>query len=501
MATRMIKSPLLWLMALSAATYQSLIVPQWSRLPVWDSAYYVCLARSLAQGRGYIYMGWPHGKYPPGVPLLLAPIEWICGDSFLLMRALMVSCALGVILMTWLLMRRLTSPPLAFAVSVMTAASYGLFQESAAILSDVPYTFISLAALYAAERLRCDLTRRRLYAAIMLMLAAYLTRVIGFTLAPAIALALLIDSRGSPRSRRLLYAGWIIGAMALAMACWMGYSAWAVRRMPLDLRSGSSYEREFIRVDPNNPDAVNAQLAELGRRVNKNFTYYRVMLTDLLTAKSVENTKGRWALSVWCLAGWLIVLVRRRSAAAYYTFLYLGVLLLWPTQQGKRFLVPLLPMFFYYALEPLRLMWKKPVVLWLLLGALVIASLFANARLIIPFVRAEHGTPYHDPETAEFIQALDWVREHTPPDAVLITDRSPMAYALTGRRAFTFPWVPDQAEVLDFMQRRGATHVIANPIGFAPQYLLPVIRAHPDRFREIQRFGENVVYDFIPQSQ
>ena len=47
------------------------------------------MASSLADGQGYAYMGFPHNKYPPGLPVLLAAVELVTAGGVMLMRGLM----------------------------------------------------------------------------------------------------------------------------------------------------------------------------------------------------------------------------------------------------------------------------------------------------------------------------------------------------------------------------------------------------------------------------
>src|SRR5438874_3166418 len=52
--------------------YALLWSPHW--YPLSDSSLYLSLARSLATGRGYTYMGGPHRLVPPATPALIALI-------------------------------------------------------------------------------------------------------------------------------------------------------------------------------------------------------------------------------------------------------------------------------------------------------------------------------------------------------------------------------------------------------------------------------------------
>jgi len=49
------------------------------------------------------------------------------------------------------------------------------------------------------------------------------------------------------------------------------------------------------------------------------------------------------------------------------------------------------------------------------------------------------------------------------------------------------------------MHKNGATHAIAIPWGYSEAYLMPTIKAHPDKFTEIRRTDNSTIYQFNPQ--
>jgi hypothetical protein len=483
--------------------FGSAVVPHWKT--TWDSATYIALAESLIRGDGYTYNGYPHTKYPPGFPLLLVPVELLFGRDFFWMRALIAACGAGSVGATYFLIRRRATAVYAVAVCVMTTASYALVFETTRILSDVPYMLVSLVALLWGERAVKSASRRDLSAAILLIVLAWTIRLVGFTLAPALAIPLLFQRTGAFRERALR-AGVVVGVVGMVIAVWMARNALVTRTMPDGLRESLSYEAELAAVNPDDPQSKRAGFAEIGQRVSRNAIYYEGMLSDLLTARKLKDATWRHALAAIWLLGWMYALVKRRSIVEFATLFYVGVYLLWPSVQGDRFLVPILPMLFYYALQPIEAVadgirrLKRDVGLVIEAAGQVALAAFVvwlNASLVSPMIRRERQEPYYDPATQDYMDAIAWTRDHTPSDAVIITDRAPYAVLFAGRRAFTSPWVADQQTVLDAIAANGGTHVIANDVGYSPKYLLPVIAAHPERFHEVHRIGQNVIYEVL----
>jgi len=520
----LLQSPLLWILLFSAIAYYFIVVPQWS--PTWDSAIYISLARAMVNGEGYTYMGYPHTKYPPGFSLLLAPIEFIAGHNFLYMRLLIAICAVGSIGLTFLLIRRTASVSVACAVSLMTAASYALFIETTHILSDVPYMFVSLAALIVAERYSRHLSMRYAFMTIGLIATAFMIRLVGFTLALSLVPVILISARRHPVQKRIRHAVLVLGVIALVAGVWMGRNALITDNLPPGLRESLSYERELIVVNPDNPRSETVTQSDLVERVGRNMAHYEKMFVDLLTAKRVTNRFFVHLFIALWLTGWLLALFFRHTVIEYYTLFYMLVYLLWPAWQGERFLIPILPMIFYYALQPFLLFFQDPsdrfalskdkpwlhnIISWLrpiqlrgqnvsssrtaLLIFLTVAVISLNALLVIPFIKKERQVPYYTGFFAEYIGAIEWLRDNTPEDAIIIADPSPWVYLLSERKSFTSPWVPDHQKVLDSISLNGGTHVVSNNWGYTSYFLKPVLRMHPERFREIHQIGGNIIYE------
>jgi len=125
-----------------------------------DSALYMDLARSMLEGRGYTHDYAPCTKYTPGFPIMLAVTGAVFGmpetlsDSFLAFNVLGVVLGLGCIGLSYLVFRELSiSRAVLVAAFVLLAFSRTLYYYSAHIMTDVPFTFFALAALYLGLRM------------------------------------------------------------------------------------------------------------------------------------------------------------------------------------------------------------------------------------------------------------------------------------------------------------------------------------------------------------
>ncbi len=497
------RSPLLWLLVFTTIIYQLIAVPYWKLSA--DSAIYISLARALANGEGYTYMGYPHIKYPPGFSLMLMPIEFFFGHNYLLMRWLIVLCAIGSVAISYLLIKRTASIGVACVVSVATAVSYALVRQSAYIQPDIPYMFISLLVLYVSTHYHQYLSKKTTFLLILLVAIACYIRTIGFTLAMAIALSILFDMKGEPLPKRLRHSIAVIVIIALVTGLWVGRSAMITN--PPTEAGLISYKDEFTRLNLHDPLSGNVEnLIDFGQRIRKNLSYYRYVVVDILTAKQVSDPFFTNLLAALVLSGFVVAIIRRRTVVEYYILIYGSVYLLWPSWMGERFLTPILPMIFYYALQPLLLLFrwcpslrlsKKTVAISraAVLSLITLVIILLNSSIVVSLIRTERQQPYYTEDFIEFTKAAKWIRNHTPENAIFIANGFTRTHFYTDRKTFPPLFTDDMQKALDYITSHDTTHIVTDKGGFSLGYLIPIIRTYPEHFHEIHRIGDHIIYE------
>ena len=76
--------------------------------PSDDSAVYLGLARSLAEGKGYTFNGQVNTSLSPGLPLALAGIEKVAGEGIWAANLFLALCGLATAGLVYLALRRMT---------------------------------------------------------------------------------------------------------------------------------------------------------------------------------------------------------------------------------------------------------------------------------------------------------------------------------------------------------------------------------------------------------
>lgn len=212
-----------WLLA-AAAVLLLLLPIRHGDLAGYDDAVYAHIAQAIVDSGDWVHIqsnGYPALEHPPGFVWLQAALFRAFGPSHFLAKLPSALSGVGVVILAWWLARRLLQDT-AFAVLamfVMLATPYFVKYTSHG-MTDVPFTFFSLAALcawLAAEQ------RPGWYAAVGLFTAyALLTRgLVGL----GVPLTLLLDLWLRPRPHRIP----ALSAIALAflpMGAWYAHHFW-----------------------------------------------------------------------------------------------------------------------------------------------------------------------------------------------------------------------------------------------------------------------------------
>lgn len=462
-ALRRLPVPFWVLMCVSGAQLQWLVADYWK--PNWDSAIYISLARSLAAGQGYVYMGEHYGLHPPLFPLLLAPIEWLFGDSFWLMHLLIVSCALAAIACAWQFLRRGVSERTAYAVALLTAFSPEVYRQSSLVSSDVPFLLLSLLALLAAAGHRRDPERTPAGLVAAAVIAAAAMRELGCLLAVAAALRILSD-RLLPLKRRVRSAAIILSATVAAGLLWKGY---VVLSAPGSWRE--AFYHESMLLSGRGPAAAAqdpARSEPLSERWLSNARTYVDVLPSVVVAGPVPRRIARGVAGL-VIFGWILALFRWRTEAELYVPLYMAVLLSIPLAPVSRYFLPVLPFLFAYALHPLLLAAQihrrfrgsaaaEGILLTCVVGA---AARLAGPEIIRRSNLAQSG--YLRGGVDDLSELNRWAGANTQAESVLLVDNAPWAHLFSGRRTHSLRMLdPEAPNFGRNLRRLGISHLLVS---------------------------------------
>jgi hypothetical protein len=418
-----------------------------------DFSLYVAHARNLAEGRPYADTGYVYNRadpilsprtYPPMFPLLLVPVYLVWGMNLTAMKiwgVLLFMALLGVLA---LLMRERL--PFHYVIGCLTlfALNPYIWQQKDRLLSETPFMLFAYLSLVLAGRAwRQETGKGAFFWGLAAGMAAYLafgTRTVGVVLIPSFIVCDWLRRRrigvGSAAMVAAFFAGVAVQKRLLAVegsyldqllfdpALYVRIALSEVRALGYFLENGYSDAARLL---------LFACLCALACWT------YLARLRDARSGAPVES--GLTACELF---------------AVFNAFL----LMFWPAAENeRRFLVPVLPLFFLWAAEGLHRLsaaslrcLEMPIA-----AALALAVLLSYAGW---YGRMDTG-PIHDGVTSpEAVALFDWVQQHTDRGDVFLFQK-PRAFALyTGRHSLSHHKADDAPRLARTLREHGANHVV-----------------------------------------
>jgi len=437
-----------------------------------DFAQYIQHADNIVAGVPYAQTGYvynPHNPavgpraYPPGFPVLLAPVVKLFGLDFRPMKVLIVLCFVGVLLLVPHVFRRDLTPPYVAALVLLLGLNPFMWQFKDQVLSDVPFLLFILLAIYGFQCERAALAGLATYAAIA-------TRVLGIVLLPCFVAHDLIQRRRVSR--------------ATVVACGIAL-ALAAGQYVLGGQEGSYLDTLVVSAGTLGRNIVD-YLGALSDIWDDGYTSIARKAVFLLTLGFTAYGYGRAVRS-------------GPSVLEIFPVLYLMPIVLWPAYQGTRFLIPLLPFYLYYCLRGVSALAQR-------FGARSRAPRLACVAIIALVYSAKYSTLRFGPMTegvgtAKSAALFEFVKTSTAAGDVFIFSK-PRALALfTGRRAAAPSLEAERCELWRFMQQIGATYVVTGPTSVRDDatvgYLAEFVERFPRSLQQVMGNDEVAVYRIV----
>jgi hypothetical protein len=197
---------------------------------------------------------------------------------------------------------------------------------------------------------------------------------------------------------------------------------------------------------------------------------------------------------------------------------YGGLLVLWPFDEGQRFLFPIHPLLLTYGIDGLNAVsgWVVRTALPAVAGARILtlskAGLFGvivAAGVVASVPLALRNRKPQPPVTTNSatLSIVDWLRANTGEDAAIMADEAAIVHRLTGRRTYRFPLLTDPQRIHELIDETRTSYIVVlderGPAYFRPSTMVrfEAVRAYAaDRFELVHDFGAGWVFRVMPAS-
>jgi len=317
-----------------------------------DSSIYLSSARAMAQGRDLQYLDSPLDVGLPGYPMLLVPAFWFGNRPFLLLALInwLIAAAGTIGVYLWARRRCPSAAVLITMLTMLNAATLLYYRRSLkelAVLTVLIWTGLALQRLYDQQRhdqQRHDQQRRPgilVLALTSLFLGPLLVliRYTGILLFAGYVWATCIDfsQRSAARWQRIALA--VLLVTPAVLCTWNQLSRQRALAAQRQLVNYQDYFSQGIsELDRHYLEGLRLQISSIGR----------ITIPGMFKAYA---RNGHWLNINTCVYSlWLVLIVRgwwhlarHKDVLALALPLFVAAYVIWPFDQGPRFLVPMAP--------------------------------------------------------------------------------------------------------------------------------------------------------------
>lgn len=454
-----------------------------------DNAVYINLAESIVTGKGYknIYLPNepPHTQYPPGFPLLLSVPFIIFGKNILIFKIVVFLTGLGALLFFCLIAKELFKEN--FMILMLLYLSVPIFViYNHWILSEIPFLFFSLAALFFLLKFYNKRQFINFLIASCFAIYAFFIRTAGISLIMGFAFFLLLKKEFK----------YLIIFIALFL---LFFIPWEMRNAGIQDNTG--YLRQLLAKNPYQMELGTITFSDFVVRLWDNFVLYAFNILPS-TLLPIFDSKGLFIVlglifSLFLIIGFIIKLKRLTILETYFIF-GIGVLLAWPrVWSSDRFLLPLIPIMLIYIYSGFIWVQDKLKIknLVLVISGLIIIlnviSIITQAKTSVNYNLAfMKGNKYagYSMDWRRYFEMTEYIRKNIPKEKIIMARKPEFVYLLTKHKSFCYPFTTNKNEIKESIKK--ADYIIFDNFqwtGTTMRYLLPVIQEYPENFEIIYK--------------
>ncbi|MDD5679707.1 MAG: glycosyltransferase family 39 protein [Candidatus Omnitrophica bacterium] len=460
-----------------------------------DSARYFVLGRSIANGTGYVdeYLPEPKPAHvcPPGYAFLLSIVIKIFGANIVLLRMLtVIFSGLSLLVLIGILNKYLDSKEVA-AVFLLFALNPLFLNYAHALMSEAGYILFSWIAIYIFLAWEDSLSAPKVLLGALIVIISFYIRTVGAILFLSLFIYLLMR-------RKYTYA-MLFGLIGMLMIPWFIYG----------LNNTNGYDYIFKLRDPYNLSLGTIKISDMPLRFLSNLKYYggKVVADIVFFPYFREVTFGdvlfpvkiflSVLFSALFISGFYRCVRKNAGIIELYIIIYIVMLMFW-TYHDERFLLPIYPFLLGYLMIILRrpkLVLAKKVIVSALFLALIPANIVMARGL------ADRDT---SPESS-FFETMSWVKENTPPAAIILSCDPVAVYLYSQRKGATLELEPDARKAFSSIRKNKIDYIVAwkydslkkkgKAVFVVEDFLYPLLEKYPDSIKlAYESSGKPIIY-------
>lgn len=437
-----------------------------------DFSMYIRHAINIVEGRPYSESGYIYNKfrivaprsYPPVLPILLSPFYMVFGfniNAFKIPIIISFVCLLYILYLSF--KNELRYKYMIFLILVIGFNPF-LWDYKDNILSEFPFVCFLYLSLYVINKFYTSENPRPLIKGIIcgiLTAITFGTRSIGIVLIPS----LLINDLIRAKKLSKFFIATTTTFLILAIL-----------------------KTTFIKGELDYFDIMSSMRINVVENI---YDYIKSMASLWYSGKSIGSIIILLVSYCFFSLLFLVGIVKRirqgLSIYEIYIVLYTITIILWPHSQGARFLIPIIPLYFFYSITAMTSFKteKYVFVIAMIIISLAYTKAYLNANFgPIPYIGSKNVT-----------SLFNFIKENTEESDVIIF-RKPRALALfTNRKSSVYHKPEDDKQLWHYIKSIGSRYIILAPKSLDRDgYLEKFINNYMEYFEKIYANEEFAVY-------
>ncbi len=483
-----------------------------------DNASYMIAAKSLVDKGApyYLYMPemLPDTEGALGLPIMLIPFYLIWGMSYIPMEILIFFTMIGSVIMSFLLFRKIAGTNFAVIITILYATHPYIVSFSSIIMTEIPYIFWSLLALYLCLKFeeKQKINYFLLIGAVLAILMTYLTRAIGAGFFAAAILYFLLKSniiknikqKAMPFYQDMAFKKFIL-ISALIFVVFLVYQLW-IRSV-----GGASQAEALTKMSLT--DQFTKNMGLVWQVFSQNIFCGKLARLNV-NPEYLQPVNFLWAIIfLIVMVGLFYSILKKELIGLYFVFVLLLILVGNVATQAmfvSRYLIVFTPFMIYFLFLGVKvligLVDKKKQVAQTA-GILVFCFLLGNSFIGDAYnVQRSKQATLHNAAYQAFLDCAEWAKTNLPKDAIVASRKERIFYVFSnGLRGYKHITSNEmgrmqeegmtmeefQKKKLEKMAAKNTDYVIIDTFNSASvQMIYPIIEKNPDKFKLLKIIGD-----------
>ena len=427
-----------------------------------DFAQYIYQAKNIVQGIPqsepcYIYdnPNFVSPTYSIGFPLILAPVYYFFGNNIKAFSIMLSIILFFLCFAIFLFYRGYFNNLVSVLLVLIFAYNPYTLNFKMEIMTDIPFAFVMMLTILAYFRL--DKQKYSSYIMLGILTGLLISlRSIGVAIVIALVierLIFIIRIKENPLKSLLN-----ISILLLTSGVFFILLNVIIFKVPGAGIMG--YSHVFI-------------IANFFKEILENISFYITCFKNFfmsgITKIPFLIIITQTVILTFTILGFINSCIKKIGLIELFILCYLSIITIYPNKTliiGMRYLFPILPLLFYYTAKGLQLIkidFKiNNNIKALLLGSFVLIPYTFSVSNI---VKHQHKI-LHGPQEPESIEAFDYIKNNTPPNAIFVFFRARVLALYTGRKG-TYSWYWTTAhetpeELHERFKKTGVNYILIN---------------------------------------